>query len=209
MPTETDGVAHRSGSAGTQAQMTTPPHEVEYLRRVYANTREWYAVAEKKAQLLLTANGAFVTIVFGALLSRNGSAYASAARAHLATIIFLGASGVAVVAAIACAALSLWSLHGKADAELLRLGVDPANPDSYKPEALWYFGHLARLREDAAVRALSRAGQECEVAALSLNTVDLARKVLRKHRWVNAGWGLTSIGLITLAGAAASFLSYA
>jgi hypothetical protein len=35
--------------------------------------------------------------------------------------------------------------------------------------------------------------------------VDLAHKVLRKHRWVNAGWALTALALIALAAAGTSF----
>ena len=182
--------------------------DVEYLRRVYVSTREWYVAVEKKAQLLLTANGAFVTIVLGTLLGRAGTADADV-RIGPAGVILFSVSGSSVVAAITCATLSLWSLHGNSRADLEQLKVRPDEPASYRPEALWYFGHLALLQREAAVDTLLRGDRIDEAKALSYNLVDLARKVMRKHQWVNAGWALTAVALITLAGATASVLSHA
>jgi hypothetical protein len=205
--TEAAGMAAQESDPAVRA--AAAQGDVEYLRRVYASTREWYSAAERKAQLLLTADGAFVTIVFGALIGNAGLTHASPPRVGLAAAIFFAAAGASVVGAIACAGLSMWSLHGRAGSELSRLGIDPDDPCSYKGEALWYFGHLARLGHDAAVSALRQAGQETEAEALSFNVVDLARKVTRKHQWVNAGWALTAAGLIALAGATASLLASA
>src|SRR6266536_5881613 len=121
------------------------------------------------------------------------------------TWIFLGVSVIALMTAVACAAMCLWSLHGGVGAEFARLGVNPDNPASYRPEVLWYFGHLANLKPDAAVEMLRRSDRTFEMDTLSYNVVDLAQKVLRKHRWVSAGWAFTALALIALVAAGVSF----
>jgi hypothetical protein len=163
-------------------------------------------VAETKAQLLLTVNGAFVTILFGTLFGRLGNVHA---RFGPETWAFLGVGVVALISALACAAGCLWSFHGNAKEEFAHLGVNPDDPASYRPEVLWYFGHLARLRSDAAVEALRRADRKFEAETLSYNVVDLSIKVLRKHRLVNAGWALTALALIALVAAGTSFFLHA
>jgi hypothetical protein len=95
--------------------------------------------------------------------------------------------------------MCMWSLHGNAEREFARLGVDPGDPSSYRPEVLWYFGHLACLKVDAAVEMLRGADRRFEIQTLSYNVVDLASKVLRKHRWVNSGWALTALSLMGVA----------
>jgi hypothetical protein len=40
---------------------------------------------------------------------------------------------------------------------------------------------------------------------LCYHIVDLAHRVLRKHRWVNAGWLLTAAASVFLAAAGTSF----
>lgn len=99
----------------------------------------------------------------------------------------------------------MWSFHGRAKNEFDHLGVDPGNPDTYRPEVLWYFGHLARLQRDAAVEKLREADHEYEAKALSYNVIDLSARVLRKHRLVNRGWALTALELIALVAAGTSF----
>lgn len=109
------------------------------------------------------------------------------------------------MSALVCAAGSLWSYHGRAKGELADLKVDPGDPDTYCAEVLWYFGHLARLKPKEVAEKLRGAGPEYEATALSYNVVDLAAKVLRKHRLVNLGWALTALQLIALIAAGTSF----
>ncbi len=160
---------HAAGALAARSPAEAVGAEVEYVRHVYASTREWYTVAETKAQLLLAVNGAFVTILFSVLFGKNGDVRSGASRFGPETWIFLSVSVLALVSAIACAALCLWSLHGNAEKEFAHLGVDPGNPSSYRAEVLWYFGHLARLQPDAAVETLRRAGRQFEMQALSYN----------------------------------------
>jgi hypothetical protein len=196
---------HYSDGAMAPPEMETTEIAVAYIRRVYASTREWYAVAETKAQLLLTVNGAFVTVLFGVLFGKIGNIHAGIARFGPETWAFLGVTVAALMSALACAAGCLWSFHGHTKGEFAHLSVNPDDPATYRPEVLWYFGHLAHLRPDAAVETLRKADQRFEAETLSYNVVDLSAKVLRKHRLVNAGWALTALALIALAAAGASF----
>jgi hypothetical protein len=111
----------------------------EYVRSLYANTRQWYTTAERKAQLLLTVNGAFVTIVFSTLFSRNNEVRAATANFGTDTRVFLGISAATLASAIACAGLSLWSLHGKGGREFAILGINPIDPDTYQPAGAMVF----------------------------------------------------------------------
>ena len=152
-------------------------------------------------------NGLFVTVLFGILFGNSGGRHLRAAKFASWTWVLIGISVVALVIAIICAALCLWSLHGKAKAEFDRLGVDPGEPASYQPEVLWYFGHLARLKPGAAKERLRSVDRRFEIETLSYHAVDLAHKVLRKHRYVNAGWAFTALALIALVAAGASFFA--
>lgn len=200
--------ARRPTGVVAPASITKPQiseANVEYLRRMYTSTRGWYTAAETKAQLLLAVNGAFITVLFSVLFGRSDDVRAGTDHFGIDTWIFVSISIIGLTSAIVCAALSLWSLHGKTTTEFTRLGVDPKNPGSYRAEALWYFGHVARLQPDAVTDKLLLADRSFEVQALSYHVIDLAHKVLRKHRWVNAGWILTALALITLAAAGTSF----
>jgi hypothetical protein len=174
---------------------------------MYAMTRAWYTAAETKAQLLLAVNGLFVTVLFGILFGNSGDRHLGAARFGSGTWVLLSVSAVALVIAIICAALCLWSLHGRARAEFDGLRVDPEEPASYQPEVLWYFGHLAHLKRGAVKERLRSVDRRVEIETLSYHVVDLAHKVLRKHRWVNAGWAFTALALIALVAAGASFIA--
>lgn len=196
-------------SRRSDATAEPSPETVEiataYIRRVYSSTREWYALVEGKAQLLLTVNGIFVTVLFGVLFGKAGDVHAEVAHFGPETWVFLGVAVVALLSALVCAAGSLWSFHGRAKNEFDRLGVDPGNPKTYCAEVLWYFGHLARLDPDTAVEKLREADNEYEAKALSYNVIDLSNRVLHKHRLVNRGWALTALELIALVAAGTSF----
>jgi hypothetical protein len=204
------GRRRRAGPDGTHQDdaIRSDPDQVtvEYLRRIYANNRDWYAVSESKAQILLAANGAFISIAVGTLLGVAGD-LPSATRVRLspATWVFLGLAVACVVSAVICAALCMWSLHGKPSrAQFTRFGIDLDDPSTYRPEALWYFGHLALLQPEGATARLSRASQQDEIDTLSHHVVELSGRVLRKHRYVNAGWAFTASALLALAAAGVS-----
>lgn len=182
-----------------------PEVDAEYVRRVYERAMDWYKVAESKAQLILTVNGLLVTLTFGAAAGHISDGRELAKVAGLETWCFFAIVVGALLGAVACAAACMWSRHGtNYKGTFALLGVNPADPTSYRPEVLWYFGDLAHLEMGSAADLISRADRKFEITALSYNVVHLARIVLRKHRFVNAGWALTALGIASLILGAAS-----
>ena len=59
----------------------------------------------------------------------------------------------------------------------------------------------------AVKERLRSVDRRFEIEKLSYHVVDLAHKVLRKHRYVNAGWAFTALALIALVAAGARFFA--
>jgi hypothetical protein len=186
---------------------TQSPPNLEYARRMYDRAIDWYKVAESKAQLILTVNGVFATITFGLLSGNVSELRRSRAAIGPETWVFLAAAFAALCCSIGLAAACLRSRHEEnVRRDFEQLKVDPAKIDTYRPEALWYFGHLAKLDWEAVVEKLRGADYKFELIALTYNVHGLATVVLRKHRLINAGWTLTSVALVALIAAGASVL---
>ncbi|MEV5841238.1 hypothetical protein ACGF3G_12155 [Streptomyces sp. NPDC048179] len=178
---------------------TRRPIDREYVRRVYDRAIDWYKVAESKAQIILTVNGVLVTIFFGITAQTLSTRRILAQVSGAETWFFLSVSTCSLLGAVVCAAACLWSRHGgNSKGTFAFLGVRPGNPDTYRPEVLWYFGDLANLRMGPAADRIMQADAEFEVRALAYNVVHLARVVLRKHRFLNAGWALTAAAIVSL-----------
>jgi hypothetical protein len=182
-----------------------PPIGLDYARRVYDRVIDWYKVAETKAQLLLTANGAFAAIFFG-LASTNISKLQTFNRITGAeTWCFLAIAILAFCGAVGLAAAGLLSRHQhNINTDFARLAVRRDDPTTYTREVVWYFGHIASLEFGPAVNLLRTADQQLEFETLTYNVVGLSRVVLRKHRLVNAGWFLTAGSILAMTAAALS-----
>lgn len=188
-------------------RLSAVPANVEYARRMYDRSLDWYKVAESKAQLILTVNGAFVTVTFGLLSGSAAELRRSVAAVGVLTWLFLTLALAALCGSITVAAMSLLSRHHHhIRNDFAQLNIDPADEATYRPEALWYYGHLASLRWQGVQERLRDADEDFEVQVLTYNVHGLARTVLRKHRLINAGWLLTSASLIALIAAGAALL---
>jgi hypothetical protein len=178
---------------------------LDYLRRAYESTREWYSSAETKAQLLLTINGLFITVLFSSVLGKADDARKTIAVFGSETWVFLGLALAAIIAAVCSATLTMWSRHGSSSSdELGLLGVQADDPDSYVPEVLWYFGHIARLDPSHVKDKLLNSDAQFEAIAISNSLIKLSHRVLRKHNCVNAGWISIAFALVMLAFAVSS-----
>jgi hypothetical protein len=181
------------------------PGAIEFARRVYDIGIDWYKTVERKAQLLLTANGAFAAILLGVASSNVGELRHFGRVARVETWCFMALTAALFCAAIGFAAASLLSRHQHNIAsDFARLGIDRRDPATYREEAAWYFGHLASLEFAAAVELLRRADQRMEFTVLTYNVAGLSHVVLRKHRLINAGWMLTAGALLAMTGAGVS-----
>ncbi|REG01309.1 hypothetical protein DFJ67_7390 [Asanoa ferruginea] len=178
---------------------------LDYARRVYDMVIDWYKTAEKKAQLLLTANGAFATILFGIVSSNPTGLHQFGVNAGAETWFFVTVAVIAFCGAVGYASAGLLSRHRhNIRLDFARLDVHPQEPKTYKREAVWYFGHIASLQFGPTVDLLRTANPRMEFDSLTYNVVGLSRVVLRKHRLVNVGWMLTAVTVIAMTAAAAS-----
>lgn len=192
-------VQHGAMTSDRQASTIDSPAEgaIDYVRNVYDLAIGWFKIAEAKAQLILTANGIFMSLLFGTTLGKITEVQSLVKLFGPETWILLFTAVAALIGATSSAARSLWSRHRRRVVEdFQRLRMDPAVPDSYRPEGLWYFAELAHLPVETAAERLRQCGSDAEVVALSYNAVMLSRNVLRKHRLLNAGWACTAISLI-------------
>jgi hypothetical protein len=192
-------VARPQTGRGRRLYPPRQPAGLDYARRVYAQALDWYKVAEHKAQSLLTANGAFAAIFFGLASGNAGNIGRFGYVAGVETWCALVVAVTAFCGAVGSAAAALLSRHRhNITTDFARLGVDRSEPASYKPEAVWYFGHIASLQYEPAVALLRTASPQLELATLTYNVVGLSRVVHRKHRFVNAGWLLTAATVIAM-----------
>lgn len=188
-------------------RLSAVPANVDYARRMYDRAIDWYKVAELKAQLILTVNGAFVTVAFGLLSANIGDLHGAAPAVGPLTWLFLSIAVVALAASIISAAACLLSRHDRHIRQTFAdLGMDPDDEATYRPEALWYFGHVAALRKPGIQRMLRHADENFEIDALAHSVHNLAITVLRKHRLINLGWLLTSAALLALLAAGITLL---
>jgi hypothetical protein len=181
---------------------------VEYLRRLYANVLDWYKIADSKAQLILTLDGAFITIVTGTVFAKPDELMARQRVFGWETWTFLSLAALAIVSSIICAVLCLHSqLHEAHLNDLVaQYRVDRENLDTYTPAVAWWFGMIASLRSDIMIKYLRTANEAFERDALANQIVVLSDHILKKHRWVNRGWLFAATSLLSLVASGASYI---
>lgn len=182
---------------------------VVYLRSVYADIFEWYKIADAKSQLILTLDGALITIATGLVLASPGQLAAQEKRFGWETWVFLAISSLALTMSVVCAVVCLYSRLDNASLRTLRRNnVDRENEVTYVPAIAYWFETIAKLNRQKAINYLMTAPRksEFEIEALANEVVAFSHNVLDKHRWANRAWLLTSVSLIALFAMGASYL---
>lgn len=185
-----------------RTEPAVPPHAVEYARRLYENILGWYAAADTKAQVILGANGTFLTVLAGLLLGKPDDTKSVVDELGVAGWTCAGIFVASVTGAIASAVLCLHSqlLSQERIREIFAshsvAGGDVARV--YDPSVLWFFQLVAHLGEERFERQLARVGPLDEIEALGDQSIELAKRVVRKHRWLNFGFALTGLALVAL-----------
>jgi hypothetical protein len=189
-----------------EAGPSVPPGALAYSRSVYASALDWYKVADSKGQLLLTLNGAYITVLSSAAIAYSQEIRRTAGLPPAALVFLAGAAiatAVSILSAIAC-------LHSRlSDARLDKLrGLlterDTSGAIRYRPAAMYWFGTIARIDRGIGLKMLESADEAFELAALSEEILLLAPNVLAKHRWANRGWAAAGMSLLLLLAAAVS-----
>jgi hypothetical protein len=182
---------------------------VEYARRLYANVLGWYEAADRKAQLILTADGGFLTLLAGISLSRPAEAEETFSRFGPETWLFAVLATVAVLVSFGSSVLALWSRtlsHRDKAVIFERHGVRRTDASTYDPSVLWFFQLVQDLDEEALERRLREFAPQDEIDALVDQIIALSKNVTTKHRWVNIGFAATAGALSCLL---ATLVSYA
>lgn len=170
-------------------------HAVEAARGIYRETRDWYKVAETKAQLLLAFDGVVVGAIASATLGNRDELRALVRALSWLELGLLVASGLAfagsIVLALCCARSALYP-ERQLDNEL---GVDGGT--ATHPRFLWFFQYYTRHDPDAVFEAF-RTDPLLEARSIFANMRPLARNVTWKHRTVNWSFGCAVAGVLLL-----------
>jgi hypothetical protein len=201
---------HPAG-ARSEGSSTSDPHwRVEYARRVYDSILDWYKAADLKAQVALTANGTFLTILAGLALAKPSDTTAATATFGAETWLFLGLMAAAMagsfVSATACLHSRLYNKQELARA-LDEYGALRPDPPPYHPSLVWFFEFVGALDAEAlASRFLTADPIDLESRALAWQCVRLGKRVTQKHVWLNRSFLLTGASLFFLLATAVSYL---
>jgi hypothetical protein len=191
--------------------MTNTPIDndaVEYARRVYGNVLSWYDNADRKAQLILTANGGFLTVLVGFALSKPVELTQTLDTFGPETWLFAGIAATSIVVAFASAARALYSrLHSPKSAleRISEHGVELHDPTTYDPAVLWFFQFVAQLNESAYEYRLRTVTAGDEIDSMADEIILLSKNVTSKHHWVNVGFIATTIALSCLLAMSVSY----
>ena len=164
---------------------------IEYLRRVYANVFEWYRIADSKAQLLLTLDGAFITIIVTNTFAKPDELLSRLDRAGAVGGALVGLAALTIATSVYCALRCLYSRISNAklkDAHQ-QLGVAPDNPDTYCPAIAWWFGLIATVSTQSLSPESSRDRGADAYAKLR-------QKRLTSHMLHRQPHGATTAGLV-------------
>jgi hypothetical protein len=176
--------------------------------QIYANVLDWYKIADSKAQLILTLDGVFVTIVTGTVFAKPDELLARQRIFRWETWTLLSVAALAIVFSIICAVLCLHSQLRESQLNFLvkDYGVDRKNIKTYTPAVAWWFGMIASLESDIVIKYLRKADEAFERDAMAHQIVVLSDHSLKKHRWVNRGWLFAAASLLSLVASGASYV---
>ena len=196
-------------SAESPSAAPTTGTGLEYTRRLHAAVLAWYDNADRKAQIILTANGGFVTLLTGFGLSRPDELERTVAVFGSETWFLVALAAASFAAAFMSAAACLWSrllLPRARDAALRERGVTTGDAATYDASVLWFFQFVERLDERALEARLRTLSAGDEIDALADQAIQLARRVAQKHWCVNVGFAATALGLTCLLATAVSYV---
>jgi hypothetical protein len=175
----------------------------EYARRLFSLIIDWYKTADLKAQIILGANGTFLTVLAGLILVSGKELRGILDSFGVETWAFLSVMALSLFGSFVSAVACLYSRTMR-DAEVEEIfkkhRVDVADAETYDPAVMWFFQLIARLEEEPFESALKLvvSKPELEVEALADECILLSRNVVRKHHWINVGFVLSAVTLSSL-----------
>lgn len=184
-------------------------NELEYSRRLYANVLDWYKRAETKAQVVLTIDGAFLAFLTDSMFVSQSDVQKIYGHFTVAMWTLLALMVITLLGSILGVLVCVRSrtLSDKELDDFFRnLGVDPARPESYRAEVMWFFQMIARLSPEGFVERMGRIGETFEIEALARQIQILSKNLEKKHRMVNLSFWLTGASLTSFLIAGVSYI---
>ena len=201
------------------SEMTTttpaPDEALEYARRLYSSVRDWYETADRKAQLVLTLDGVFVTFVSTSLAAKATELSQTVSTFGPETWVLLGAALASLVLSLFSCLVCLVSRHTEANTSFLHLlfqdlTADPNPPEPGQldtgPENLWYYELILKIGKSQFLEAAGGATSHLETKVLLRQVWRLGGIVRGKYIWVNRAFSFTALTLVFSAFAATSYI---
>jgi hypothetical protein len=172
---------------------------IEYAKFLYEIILEQYKSATTKAQVILAIDGIFIGFIASTVFGKRDDLDRVLASIGyvLWTLLFLMAA--CIIISIYFSIKNLWSeLHTSKEVEKRpkELIEDNTIFGLYRPEQLWFFQDIGKMKHKDLEPILSRVDRRFMVRALSYNSIVLAEHVVRKHNYTNMGLLFTGSGLI-------------
>lgn len=183
---------------------------LEYSRLLFANILDWYKNADLKAQILLTFDGIFLSILDSSVFGKNDKIVEILSYFGTETWILLGGMILTLIGSIYSALGCIRSRLAdpvEITNHLLEIVQDSGLKLYQKPDTMWFFGHIARLKDRKRFQQrLEQFSEKDELTAISSQIFILSKNVLMKHAWVNRGFILIAVTLILFLAAATSYV---
>lgn len=178
------------------------------MQALYDRVIGWYEDAERKAQLILTLNGVFLSFLAASTFTKASDLHATTSRFGAETWTLLALMAVSLACSVVSAVVALRSRLYSPDAlerHFGKQGVDRERAATYRPAVTWFFQHLSHLDPACLAQVLSQADATFAVESLAFNVVPLATNVVAKHRWVNRGFFFFGAVLVFFLAAVVSY----
>lgn len=183
---------------------------VDYARRVYAHTLDWYKNADTKAEIILALDGIFLAFVTGSLFAKQSDLEEIIQTFTGVTWFFLILMSICLIASVVTAIICLWSRISLSDKVkikfLMQHQIDIEKAETYVPEATHFFQGISWLNSKAYLEFLKTVDSDFELAALADSIHILSNHVLQKHRYVDWSFALAGGGLLSFFAVGISYL---
>jgi hypothetical protein len=181
----------------------------DHLQRTYAQAVDWYKNADAKAQVVLAFDGAFITILGTALLSKPADMRLVIGEFKADTWLFLALMCLSALSSIFGALCCLWSriysIKQIQDA-FKKACTDPKVSSTYAPQFVSFFQHISYLQPEELAERLRTADADFVTRTLAYEVVALSKNVTRKHAWVNRAFVLAGVSVGMFLAACASYV---
>ena len=183
---------------------------VQYARQLLMLVINWYNNADSKAQIILTLDGVFLTVLTSSVLKSPDDVKKIVGVFYSETWLFLILMCVCLVASIVSALICLLSrifLLPKRDSILRREREKVQTAATYSPNVMLFFQTITWLDHDKFQQQLRTVDQDFEVKALASQIYHLSKRVNTKHKAVNFGFIFAGACLVFFLAAGISYVA--